>query len=115
VSRARRLAAGAALLVLMAAGCRPPEALPGGRPVPTSGPRTVPYALYTHCEVSELSFEDQWYVREDGPLAADGWDQPYQDGTLTVSDDAAVFEDDEGHREVFVLEADPTTPLYGCS
>lgn len=110
----RRIAVAAVLLAALA-GCRPPEALPGGRPAPTSGPRSVPYALYTHCEVSELVFEDRWYVRADGPLGNEGYDQTYQDGTLTVSDDTAVFEDDRGHREVYVLRGDPTAPAYGCS
>lgn len=112
----RRIAVAALLLVL--AGCRVPEALPGGTPAPTPGPRSVPYSLYTHCGLGELVFEDRWYVRDDGPLEIgddDTWDEDWHAGTLTVDGDEAVFTDDRGHREVYVLHEDPATPAYGCS
>ncbi len=79
-----------------------------------TAPRGEPYRLATHCGVTGLVHEGQWYDRAGGPLTDDGgvnapggWDNPWQDGRLRVSDGTAVFSDWPGHRETFTLRAGP--------
>lgn len=71
-------------------------------PAPDVG---VPYALdlYTHCGILGTDIGGTWFAA-DPPLVQDysppeGWGNPYQPGTLTLtSADRAVFTDDLGHR-----------------
>jgi hypothetical protein len=80
-----------------------------------------PYALYTHCGVSEARFAGRYY-KADHPLSDGagnppaGWGNPYQAGTMTmVSATKAVFTDKAGHRVVFDLRPGATGFLTMCS
>ena len=69
----------------------------------------VPFALYTHCGIHELTFRGKYYVRAGGLLddgqgnPPAGWDNPYQRGALTIFTTRALFTDAKGHRETFTL------------
>lgn len=81
----------------------------------------VPFALYTHCGIHELAFDGKYYVRAGGPLddgqgnPTAGWGNPYQRGALTVYATRAVFADNEGHLETFVLRPGATAFETVCS
>ncbi|TPG18055.1 hypothetical protein [Pedococcus bigeumensis] len=83
-------------------------------------PRGEPYRLMTHCGITGLVHEGRWYERvggsltdEDGVNPPRGWDNPWQDGRLRISDDSVVFTDWAGHGESFTLRADPS-PAPPC-
>ncbi|AWW43441.1 hypothetical protein [Streptomyces cadmiisoli] len=70
-------------------------------------PREIPFDLYTHCGIEEARIGSTYY-EADPPLSdgADnppaGWENPTQQGTMTlVSQTEAVFRDDRGHEVVF--------------
>ena len=75
----------------------------------TTGPKPVPYNLYTHCGIDYVQVGNRYY--EVNPPLSDGsgnpppgWGNPYQPGTLTViSSTQVVFTDKAGHRVVFTL------------
>jgi hypothetical protein len=75
----------------------------------TTGPKPVPYNLYTHCGIDYAQVGNRYY--EATPPLSDGsgnpppgWGNPYQPGILTViSPTQAVFTDKAGHRVVFTL------------
>lgn len=122
---ALRCAAITALLVVMT-GC-------GGRlthlpnePVSPAPTRTVDsggqaFSLYTHCGIDELQVDGRFYERVGGPLddgsgnPPRGWDNPYQEGRVTVSGTVVTFSDDKGHRERFELRPGATTFTHICS
>ncbi|WP_421742932.1 hypothetical protein [Cellulomonas sp.] len=109
----RALVVVVALVVL--AGCAGAPA----EPFPTRLDGT--FSLYTHCGIHELTYDGGWYVRQGGRLddgsgnPPDGWDNPTQAGTLTVTGDEAVFTDVEGHEEHFDLRHGADKPLQLCS
>ena len=104
---------GLAVLAALTA-CGHHDVLPGGRPVATSGPTTVPFDLYTHCGIHELTYDGRWYERREGILddgsgnPPPGWDNPFQAGVLTVEGASAVFTDDAGHHESFAVRTGAT-------
>jgi len=81
----------------------------------------VPFALYTHGGIHELSFRGKYYVRATGLLddgqgnPPAGWDNPYQRGALTIYTDRAVFSDAKGHLETFTIRPGATTFETVCS
>ena len=80
-----------------------------------------PFSLYMHCGIHELTFGGRWYERVGGALddgqgnPPQGWDNPYQAGTLTSSGSTVLFRDHAGHREVFQLRPGATRPKVICS
>jgi hypothetical protein len=112
-------------LVLALTGCG--AATDGLAPAPAkSSSSTVanggePFSLYTHCGIHELTFGGRWYERVGGALddgqgnPPQGWDNPYQAGTLTSSGPTVLFRDHAGHREVFQLRPGATRPKVICS
>lgn len=87
---------------------------------PTLTARAVPFDLLTHCGVDEALVEGVYYEAETpliGPArsAPDGWDNPYQRGTMTlISSATAVFHDDLGHEVRFRARAGATTFKHLC-
>ncbi len=99
---------------LLIAGCSA-----GGRPAPS--PSASPYALYTHCGISEANIGGRWYAA-DTPLSDGngnppaGWGNPYQPGTITFRSPTQVeFTDKAGHDVLFTLRPNATGPLQICS
>lgn len=117
---------GLALAPLLATGCSGPTT-PVESPTPVaSSPETppqrgIPYSLYTHCGIDELTYEGLWYQRVDGPLDTGGgnpprdWDNPFHEGWLLVEGDRATFTDDEGHEVVFEVREGATAPINACA
>ncbi|SDB93769.1 hypothetical protein SAMN05216410_1053 [Sanguibacter gelidistatuariae] len=88
---------------------------------PTETPSGIPFNLFTHCGITELTFDGSRYARVGGTLGDGfgnppaGWGNPSQDGWLLLGEDSVTFQDAEGHTEVFTLRltTDPDTPA--CS
>jgi hypothetical protein len=84
----------------------------------TDEPSSTRFSVYTHCGVESAHIDGRWwhaspplYGKVSGPPA--GWDDPYQEGTLTMeSADRAVFEA-LGQRVVFVPAPDDE-PVRVC-
>lgn len=102
--------------VLLATGCGGAESTQG-----ESGeqPSSAPFSVYTHCGVENVRIDGRWWHAQPpvynkertGPPA--GWDDPFQEGTLTVeSPDRAVFEA-LGQQVVFV-RASENEPVRVC-
>ncbi len=75
-------------------------------PPPTG--ESVTFFVYTHCGVESAKIGGRWWhatppLYDEGAVGSpDGWDDPYQEGQLTVeSSTRAVFEA-EGTQVVFV-------------
>jgi hypothetical protein len=109
------LVAGVIVVVVAA----PPEPAPPAAPAPTLAPTPTPvtlphFALLTHCGVDEAKINDRFYEAETpliGPArsAPPGWDNPYQEGTMTLTSPAsAVFRDHLGHEVRFRLRPGAT-------
>lgn len=87
----------------------------------TVAPVDQPFSLYTHCGINELTVGGRWYERVGGALddgqgnPPQGWDNPYQPGTLVITGSTAVFRDSVGHREMFQLRPGATRPKMICS
>ncbi|MER7950545.1 hypothetical protein ABTY59_24470 [Streptomyces sp. NPDC096079] len=69
--------------------------------------RTMPYDLYTHCGIDEALIGSTYFEAET-PLSdgsgnpPEGWGNPSQRGSMTLtSDTEAVFTDDAGHEVRF--------------
>jgi hypothetical protein len=82
----------------------------------TTASEGVPYSLYTHCGVRDVRIGDVYYVAE-APLddghgnPPPGWDNPYQQGTITFLEDGVVrFHDELGHVVRFRACPDVETP-----
>jgi hypothetical protein len=117
--------AGFVLFSLAVAGCG--TATDGLEPSPAkSSSATVavggePFSLYTHCGIHELTLGGRWYELVGGALddghgnPPQGWDNPYQAGTLTSSGSTVLFRDHAGHRELFQLRPGATRPKVICS
>ncbi|MGW7365938.1 hypothetical protein ACWGI8_21495 [Streptomyces sp. NPDC054841] len=69
--------------------------------------RAIPYDLYTHCGIDEARigstyFEAQTPLDDGAGNPPEGWDNPTQRGTMTLtSGTQAVFTDDAGHEVTF--------------
>lgn len=89
--------------------------------VPRATPTASPFTLYTHCGIREARIGQHFYLAAkplgDGngnPPA--GWDNPFQEGTMTVtSPTTAVFRDAKGHRVTFRVRRGATEFLQICS
>ena len=114
------LALGSALVA-----CTPKPVGPN-QPQPTGGQSTTSatvknFNLYTHCGIDELEYGDRWFARDGGMFddgsgnPPKGWDNPTQQGTLTIDGDRATFEDTKGHSETFTVVPDQTEPSFICS
>ncbi|MFH9723194.1 hypothetical protein ACH4M4_09500 [Streptomyces sp. NPDC017254] len=73
----------------------------------TPSVRAIPFELYTHCGIDEARVGSTYFEAET-PLSGgagnppDGWDNPTQRGTMTLtSETEAVFTDDAGHEVKF--------------
>ncbi|WP_410614317.1 hypothetical protein [Amycolatopsis sp. lyj-109] len=115
------LAAAATVLVagVLVVTATPPEPAPPAAPTPTLAPAPTPvtlpnFALLTHCGVDEAKIGDRFYEAETpliGPARSSppGWDNPYQEGTITLTSPvAAVFRDHLGHEVRFRLRPGAT-------
>jgi len=105
------LAAG--VIVVLAAQPEPAPVPPAVVPLPTVA--SLPnFALLTHCGVDEAKIGVQFYEAETplvGPAqsAPAGWDNPYQEGTMTLdAPGSAVFRDYHGHEVRFRLRPGAT-------
>ena len=102
---------------------------PASSPTPSRAPSTpaagarssYPYALYTHCGITEANIAGRWYAA-DTPLSdgngnpPPGWGNPYQPGIITIrSATQADFTDGAGHHVAFTLRPGATGPLRICS
>ncbi len=125
----RPLTRGALALVLAAgvlAGCARSDADPDTNADPSpdvttntttesADPQAIPFELYTHCGIDEARVGSTYYEAVD-PLSdgsgnpPEGWDNPVQQGWMTVvSDTRAVFTDDAGHEVEFRARPDATS------
>lgn len=94
-------------------------AYPGGaQTIPDPPEFGVPYTydLLTHCGIVGIDLNGVYFAAEP-PLVnfpaspPDGWDNPYQRGTLAFSSpDQAVFTDSAGHRVIFRADPSVTDP-----
>ncbi|MFZ2228055.1 MAG: hypothetical protein WA090_01345 [Candidatus Nanopelagicaceae bacterium] len=81
----------------------------------------VTFDLYTHCGIRDLRAYGRYFKHVGGSLSdgsgnpPDGWGNPYQRGTLSVSGDIAVFRDEIGHVERFKAEKAPDRSAALCS
>ncbi|MDX3485551.1 hypothetical protein [Streptomyces sp. ID05-18] len=73
----------------------------------TPSVRTIPINLYTHCGIGEAHIGSTYYEAET-PLTdgngnpPEGWDNPFQHGTMTLKTETeGVFTDDAGHEVKF--------------
>lgn len=113
---------GLLLLPALISGCgkASPIAEPTA-PVQPTHVQTVAFDLYTHCGINDLKAYGRYFKHVDGSLSdgsgnpPDGWGNPYQHGTLSVSGDIAVFRDKLGHVERFKAEKRPDTSVALCS
>ncbi|MDX3190020.1 hypothetical protein PV458_16560 [Streptomyces sp. MN03-5084-2B] len=122
----------AAAATVLAAGvivfaATPPEPEPSApaAPTPTLTPTPTPvtlpnFALLTHCGVDEARIGDRFYEAEKPLIGAarsspPGWDNPYQEGTMTLTSPAdAVFRDRLGHEVRFRLRPGATEFKHIC-
>lgn len=83
--------------------------------------KAVAFDLYTHCGINDLTAYGKYFKHVGGLLSdgsgnpPDGWGNPYQRGTLSVSGDIAVFRDKLGHVERFKAEKAPDMSVARCS
>lgn len=109
-------------LALVLGGCGSGERPAVADAVADAQGTATPFTLSTHCGIHELRTDDgRFWERAEGPLTdgsgnpPPGWDNPSQRGQLVVTDDVAVFTDDRGHRERFVLREGATDFLRLCA
>lgn len=80
------------------------------------GSRTMPFELLTHCGIDEALvggtyFEARTPLSDGSGNPPDGWGNPTQHGTMTLtSGSEAVFTDDAGHEVHF--RARPTAKAF---
>ncbi|SEE23281.1 hypothetical protein [Streptomyces sp. TLI_105] len=104
--RAGRIIFALAVVAGLLTGCA--KADEGAKAVRASpSVRTLPFDLYTHCGIDEARI-DSTYFEAETPLSdgsgnpPEGWDNPTQRGTMTLtSETEAVFTDDAGHEVRF--------------
>lgn len=87
----------------------------------TPSARTMPYDLFTHCGIDEALI-GKTYFEAETPLSdgsgnpPEGWDNPSQHGTMTLtSGTRAVFTDDAGHKVTFRARPGATAFKALCS
>lgn len=81
----------------------------------------ISFDLYTHCGINDLMAYGRYFKHIGGSLSdgsgnpPDGWGNPYQPGSLSVSGDIAVFRDKLGHIERFKAAKQPDMSVARCS
>ena len=77
--------------------------------------QTVQYRMYTHCGVLYADFNGTRYYA-DPPVRDGNWNNPYDDGTLSVVDASTVeFTDPAGNRARFTTHPSGGIPtIYPC-
>ncbi|MGW4032465.1 hypothetical protein ACWEFL_24665 [Streptomyces sp. NPDC004838] len=82
--------------------------------------RKMPFELYTHCGIEGAQIGSTYFVAKT-PLSdgsgnpPDGWGNPSQKGTMTVtSATEAIFTDKAGHRVEFEVRPGVTGPKGIC-
>jgi hypothetical protein len=88
---------------------------------PSATTAAQPYRLYTHCGIDEARIGNRYFEAahplSDGhgnPPA--GWENPFQQGTMTfLSTSEAVFRDDAGHHVLFRVRPGATSFKHLCS
>jgi hypothetical protein len=97
-------AVGIAVILQRQADPTQPAIVPYTTSLPTtSTPSPFAFDLYTHCGIDEAKIGEAFFEAEK-PIQdpADGFDNPYQKGTMTLqSPSRAVFKDDKGHVVYF--------------
>lgn len=114
--------AGVLVVAISLAGCsqKTPIAAPT-TPAQSNQVQVVAFDLYTHCGIIDLMAYGKYFTHVGGSLSdgsgnpPDGWGNPYQRGTLTVSGDTAVFRDKLGHVERFKAEKRPADSRGLCA
>lgn len=118
-----RVASAIAMALVVAvtvSGCRSAGVAPDVTAT-TTQVQAVPFDLYTHCGINELSINGKYFQHVGGTLSdgsgnpPSGWDNPYQHGILSVSGGIAVFRDDHGHHETFKVRTGATAFQTICS
>jgi hypothetical protein len=76
----------------------------------------LPWELYTHCGVREVKIGSVYFTADTPiPDPAQGWDNPYQLGTMTLLSPAtAEFRDDRGHVVRFHARPGGMDPAMIC-
>jgi len=102
------------------AGCS--QKTPIATPTPTASQiKTLTFDLYTHCGIIDVMAYGRYFKRVGGSLSdgsgnpPDGWGNPYQPGSLSVSGNIAVFRDKLGHIERFKAAKQPDMSVARCS
>ncbi|MGW6392891.1 hypothetical protein ACWFR1_20805 [Streptomyces sp. NPDC055103] len=101
------------------AGAEAVRTTPSVRTTPPA--RTLPFDLYTHCGIDEARigstyFEAQTPLSDGSGNPPDGWDNPTQRGTMTLtSETEAVFTDDAGHEVTFHARPGATAFKHICA
>lgn len=114
------LAGAAALMLLTGCAARvDPPAAPAPETV-VSASSSSPYQLFTHCGIHEIFLHGTYFatdhVLDDGyGNPPEGWGNPYQAGTITITGAEAVFHDDSGHEVTFHARPGATGFLGVCS
>lgn len=122
VKRVAFTVTGVLVVATSLAGCsqKRPIAAPT-TPAQSHQVQTVAFDLYTHCGINDLVTYGRYFKHVGGSLSdgsgnpPDGWGNPYQRGTLSVSGDIAVFRDKLGHVERFKAEKRPDRSVALCS
>ncbi|MFF5451201.1 hypothetical protein ACFY40_08190 [Streptomyces sp. NPDC012950] len=120
-----------ALIVVVGAlaGCAPADGgaatgRPGPDPVDTGRPgvgRSMPHELYTHCgidgaRIGPTYFEAEVPLSDGSGNPPEGWGNPVQPGTMTLtSETEAVFTDDAGHEVAFRARPGADAPERVCA
>ena len=113
---------GVLTVTILLAGCsqKSPIAAPT-TPAQSGQVQTVVFDLYTHCGINNFMAYGKYFARIGGSLSdgsgnpPDGWGNPFQRGTLTLSGDTAVFRDKLGHVERFKAEKRPADSRGLCA
>ena len=113
---------GVLTVTILLAGCsqKSPIAAPT-TPAQSDQVQAVVFDLYTHCGINNFMAYGKYYARIGGSLSdgsgnpPDGWGNPIQRGTLTLSGNTAVFRDKLGHVERFKAEKPPADSRGLCA
>ncbi|MER7723153.1 hypothetical protein [Streptomyces sp. NPDC096323] len=100
------------------------QGTPTARATPSAqgapGVRTIPFELLTHCGIDEALvggtyFEARTPLSDGSGNPPEGWGNPTQHGTMTVTSGAeAVFTDDAGHEVHFRARPGAKGPKHMC-
>ena len=113
---------GVLTVTILLAGCtqKTPIAAPT-TPAQSDRVQAVVFDLYTHCGINNFMAYGKYFARIGGSLSdgsgnpPDGWGNPFQRGTLTLSGDIAVFRDKLGHVERFKAQKRPVDSRGLCA